>query len=114
MKREQLLLNLIDCQEGLDDHNDLLKILRELPNLIDMKALTLPQLVAGTVKPGYTGFVVIEESHIAIHTFTDLSLVWVDICSCKAFDKEIVREYLKMSFKPKIIEEKGGEKIWQM
>src|SRR5688572_20836807 len=37
---------------------------------------------------GVTGFVIIAESHIAIHTFPDRGYVWVDIFSCKAFETE--------------------------
>jgi len=35
---------------------------------------------------GVSGFVLIAESHIAIHTFPDHRQVWVDIFSCKGFD----------------------------
>jgi S-adenosylmethionine decarboxylase len=31
---------------------------------------------------GVSGFVLIAESHIAIHTFPDRGYVWVDIFSC--------------------------------
>ncbi len=36
---------------------------------------------------GVSGFVLIAESHIAIHTFPDHGQVWVDIFSCKGFDE---------------------------
>lgn len=35
---------------------------------------------------GVSGFVLIAESHIAIHTFPEHGQVWVDIFSCKGFD----------------------------
>jgi S-adenosylmethionine decarboxylase len=35
---------------------------------------------------GVSGFVLIAESHIAIHTFPEHQQVWVDIFSCKGFD----------------------------
>ena len=37
---------------------------------------------------GVTGFVIIAESHIAIHTFPDHGYVWVDIFSCKEFEAD--------------------------
>ncbi|MDP3063871.1 MAG: S-adenosylmethionine decarboxylase [Chloroflexota bacterium] len=37
---------------------------------------------------GLSGFVIIAESHISIHTFPDRSYVNVDIFSCKEFDTE--------------------------
>jgi S-adenosylmethionine decarboxylase len=47
---------------------------------------------------GVTGFVIIAESHIAVHTFPDRGYVWVDIFSCKAFETEgavdrIIRDF---------------------
>jgi S-adenosylmethionine decarboxylase len=37
---------------------------------------------------GVSGFVLIAESHIAVHTFPDRGYVWVDVFSCKGFDVE--------------------------
>ncbi|HSX57681.1 MAG TPA: S-adenosylmethionine decarboxylase [Candidatus Saccharimonadales bacterium] len=37
---------------------------------------------------GVSGFVLIAESHIAIHTFPDHQQVWVDVFSCKGFDTD--------------------------
>ena len=36
---------------------------------------------------GVSGFVLIAESHIAVHTFPEHGQVWVDIFSCKGFDE---------------------------
>ena len=35
---------------------------------------------------GVSGFVIIAESHIAIHTFPERGYVWVDVFSCKEFE----------------------------
>ena len=37
---------------------------------------------------GISGFVIIAESHIAVHTFPERGYVWVDIFSCKEFEAE--------------------------
>jgi S-adenosylmethionine decarboxylase len=37
---------------------------------------------------GISGFVLIAESHIAIHTFPDRGYLWADIFSCKAFEAD--------------------------
>ena len=37
---------------------------------------------------GVSGFVLIAESHIAVHTFPDHGLVWADIFSCKGFEAD--------------------------
>ena len=35
---------------------------------------------------GVSGFVLIAESHISVHTFPDRGYLWVDVFSCKSFD----------------------------
>ena len=39
---------------------------------------------------GVSGFVIIAESHISIHTFPERSYVNIDVFSCKEFDAEAV------------------------
>lgn len=52
--------------------------------------MTLPFVVPWKDKfgttPGVSGFVMIAESHISIHTFPDQDYVFIDIFSCKPFD----------------------------
>ncbi len=71
-------------------------ILLELPPRINMHILSGPFVVRGEPEnPGWTGFVIIDKSHIAIHTFHETNSVALDIFSCKPFDSETVLEYLK-------------------
>jgi len=73
--------------------------LRELSALIHMKVLSGPHVVDGVeANPGFTGFVIIDFSHISIHTFSDHDLVMVDIFSCKEFAPETVVAYLSDLF----------------
>jgi S-adenosylmethionine decarboxylase len=37
---------------------------------------------------GVTGFVIIAESHISVHTFPEHGYVWVDVFSCKDFETD--------------------------
>lgn len=63
--------------------------------MIGMKILEGPIVVEGLPgNPGWTGFVVIDKSHIAIHTFSEGNKVSVDVFSCKPFEKDIVEERL--------------------
>ena len=72
------------------------RILSELPALIGMKVLAGPYVVEGFPEnPGWTGFVIIDKSHISIHTFNEGNGVSVDVFSCKTFDEEVVVRYLK-------------------
>jgi S-adenosylmethionine decarboxylase len=47
---------------------------------------------------GISGFVLIAESHISIHTFPEKTFVSVDIFSCKHFDSDLAAGYLKEAF----------------
>ena len=47
---------------------------------------------------GLSGFVVIAESHISVHTFPERNYVNIDIFSCKAFDSERTLEDIKHIF----------------
>jgi S-adenosylmethionine decarboxylase len=66
-------------------------LLDRYPDEIGMTKITEPHVFEyHGVKPedwGVSGFVIIAESHIAIHTFPEHGQVWVDVFSCKAFDE---------------------------
>lgn len=62
---------------------------------IRMKPLGLPIIVKGAPHlPGLTGFLIIETSHIAAHTFTDTMELHFAIYSCKDFRKDKLIEYI--------------------
>ena len=70
-------------------------MLHELPGRIGMKILAGPVVVAGySTNPGWTGFVVIDKSHISIHTFTEGSRISIDVYSCQPFDVDEVEKFL--------------------
>ena len=65
-------------------------LLDRYPDDIGMTKITQPHVFEyHGDKPedwGVSGFVIIAESHIAVHTFPEHGQVWVDIFSCKGFD----------------------------
>ncbi len=72
------------------------RALSELPAEIGMKILAGPIVVEGDPEnPGWTGVVVIEKSHMAIHTFEKGCKASIDVFSCKTFEKEKVLRYLE-------------------
>ena len=78
-------------------------ILNKLPDMIGMTKMTLPYVVKWLDKfalgtEGISGFVMIAESHISIHTFPDQDYVFMDIFSCKEFDAERAIRYLTQAF----------------
>jgi S-adenosylmethionine decarboxylase len=71
-------------------------LLSELPGVIGMHILHGPEVVRGCPEnPGWTGFVIIDKSHISIHTFDVGSSVSVDVFSCQPFDAEEARRFIE-------------------
>lgn len=86
----------------LSDEEKLTNFLNTLPGTIGMSVLKGPVVASGIPEnPGLSGFVIIDFSHISIHTFTTHKQVLVDIFSCKPYDQEVakkaVMDYLGMA-----------------
>ncbi len=81
-----------ECNSGkLSDLSYIYNILDELPGVISMHKITAPYTFIYRPREnpeewGISGFVIIAESHISIHTFPDRNAAFVDIFSCKQFD----------------------------
>lgn len=88
-RRYHIIINIKGVDNKiLDDKRGLNKFLKELPGIIDMKILRGPIVAAGTSKnPGLSGFVIIDFSHISVHTLKNSRQALVDIFSCKPFRK---------------------------
>lgn len=74
--------------ERLDSKEVVLNCLKELPDMLDMHILAGPEVyfAPGNNKKdpgGWSGFVVIAESHISIHTFPARGFVSIDVYTCK-------------------------------
>lgn len=101
-----LTLDLGNCNiRKLGDLDFVSKILNDLPDRIGMTKITQPYVFRYSGKfpedKGITGFVVIAESHISIHTFEEKDYVFIDIFSCKPFDYEFAKQYLIDAFESK-------------
>ncbi|SRR5260221_4830934 len=84
----------------LKDTAALKKFLEYLPSVIDMHVLKGPEIAEGIPQnPGITGFVIVDFSHISIHTFTEYGEALVDIFSCKPFEQEKAVEAVLKYFK---------------
>jgi len=74
----------------LTDQSLVYDILNTLPKKLGMTKMTLPHAVKwldpGSKIPGISGFVMIAESHISIHTFPEKDYVFIDVFSCKGFN----------------------------
>lgn len=88
--------------ELLADQSLIEEFLDEFPSQIGMTKISSPQIhnYVGEVPEdwGVSGFVIIAESHISIHTFPDRQYVNIDIFSCKEFDDQSTLDKLQTRF----------------
>ena len=85
---------IIDGYEGdiskMWDMETVRSFLTEYPDNLGMTRITDPNVIEyngpNHDDAGVSGFVIIAESHISIHTFPRRNYVNIDIFSCKAFD----------------------------
>lgn len=99
---------ILDCQGGcadlLGDKLYVARIIEELVSLLGMRKLINPVVVDCNNAEndwdtgGVSGFVIIAESHISIHTFPDAGLLTADVYSCKPFNEVQVIDFVKTSF----------------
>lgn len=96
--------------DKLNSKELVLKCLEELPELLDMHKLTKPEVYfakGNDLKDpgGWSGFVVIEESHISIHTFPGRGFVSIDAYTCKnGMNCDFIVEYFKKVFELQDVE----------
>lgn len=90
--------------EKLNDRELVLSCLLELPEKLGMHPLAEPVVYAAADNQlkdpgGWSGFVVIAESHISIHTFPKRRFVSIDAYTCKnGMDTGIAIEYFRGKF----------------
>ena len=96
--------------EKLNDKELVFRALNELVEKIGMKKLSEPYVcnapASGKKDPGgWSGFVVIQESHISIHTFPARAFLSADVYSCiNNLDRKLIISYFKDNFELKDIE----------
>lgn len=90
--------------EKLNDKELVSKCLHELPELLGMHRLSEPEIYfakSNDIKDpgGWSGFVVIMESHISVHTFPARRFASIDAYTCRnGMDTEFVKNYFQKVF----------------
>ena len=104
---EHLIFDAYNCRfEPLMNMQHCYDVLEQLAKIASMRKITEPYLIkaegnetlGGKDPGGFSGFVIIQESHISIHTFARRGFVTIDLYSCKPFKTEGIVEYLKGAF----------------
>lgn len=94
----------------LDNSNLVFQSLKDLSKQLGMKVLFGPQVVIAPSNNkkdpgGWSGFLIIAESHISVHTFPDRGFVSIDIYTCKnGLDTKFVVAYFISKFNLKEVE----------
>ena len=88
---------------ALDNLGLVTRVLTDLPERMRMKRLMPPYVVRAPAHRrkdpgGWSGFVIIQESHVSVHTFPARRFVSIDVYSCKDFKTAPVISYFRRTF----------------
>ena len=97
-----------DCDRtAIQDKNTVRNFITTLVKDIDMVPIGNPQITQTAVgqddKEGFTAIQIIETSSITAHFINSTGSLYLDVFSCKKFDREIVQMLIKQFFNPKAI-----------
>lgn len=87
----------------IGDLETVTRALADLPGRMGMKRLIPPYVVEAAANRkrdpgGYSGFVMIQESHISVHTFPRRRFVSIDLYSCRNFRTAPAIAFFKRAF----------------
>jgi S-adenosylmethionine decarboxylase len=96
-----LRLSKIERRDSLDNGETVRQFLETLVKAVDMRILAGP--IIGREdgpedKCGWSGVVILYESHAAIHTYSGIGDAFVDLFSCRAFSVDTVIDVLASFF----------------
>lgn len=106
---EHIIFDAYGCDyKALNSREVCVETLNQLVKIAKMHKLIDPYIIeavgndtlGGKDPGGFSGFVIIEESHISLHTFAKRGFITLDLYSCKPFEHKGVIEYLIKTFKP--------------
>lgn len=96
-KHLMLRINNIENIDSVNNEEELKKFLTELTHRINMRVLVPP--VVGYEEGeaeniGYSGVVILYESHIAIHIYSETHQAFIDVFSCKDYEEKDIYKFL--------------------
>lgn len=103
-----LLLDCSGCSpKAIGDYDTIYNFTKQLVNDIDMIAYGEPQIVnfGSGNKKGYTLVQLIETSNISAHFVEENNTMYLDVFSCKPYNKEIVKGLVSQYFGATLIRE---------
>ena len=98
-KRYHNIFDLENCNDNISNRDVMRDFLEAVAESVDMKILEGPIVAEGVASnPGISALVIIDFSHISIHTFQKSNEALIDVFSCKEYNKERVLEVCKKYF----------------
>ncbi len=91
--------------ELLNNKETVFFVLSDLPKKLGMKMLSEPMVILAPDNEindpgGWSGFVIIAESHISLHTFPKRRFISADVYSCKnGMDTQKIVDYFTETFR---------------
>jgi len=97
-QRFHYILDMTNCNDKILDKEIIKDFIIKMAQELKMTLLHGPVVLEGVPEnPGITGFAIVDFSHISIHSFTN-NEVFIDIFSCKTYDKSKVVQMCKDNF----------------
>jgi S-adenosylmethionine decarboxylase len=88
--------------QKMKDEEFIYRFLDMFPSEVGMNKISTPHVTTyhGPVEEdwGVSGFVIIAESHISVHTFPERAYVNIDVFSCKDFNHEQALAQIRETF----------------
>lgn len=94
---------LVDCYSNKEyDKVNIKNMIYDIIKHCDMKIMNDIVFVDFEGENAFTGFVVIAESHISIHTYPEKESITIDVYSCKDFDYKFILDLIRITLGCKI------------
>ncbi|MBI2094311.1 MAG: S-adenosylmethionine decarboxylase [Candidatus Omnitrophica bacterium] len=112
----QLLLDLYDCKKGAcDDLGLCYQFLEQVVSVLKVEPQSPPFIFRTDGKrypdkAGLSGWIPLVESGIQIHTLTPKEFISIDIYSCRQFDVEPLKTFVRSYFRPQRMDEQFLER----
>ena len=112
-KRFHIIYDLRNCNQKINDQKAIREFIEGFVKVVNMSILQGPVVAEGIPQnPGLSSFVIIDFSHISIHTFTKYNEALIDIFSCKEFDKLKAGQYCTEFFGVSTSDSRTKEVWW--
>lgn len=97
--RYHLIVDVSHANAAVSDPEAIRTFLINMATATEMSVLAGPLVAEGIPEnPGITGFVIVDFSHVSVHTFTKYGEAMIDVFSCRKYDPEKVRALCRKTF----------------